>query len=126
MGPARARRERVLTGLARALCVWPRLPLPTHPLPPPNLRFRPPDKFAAAMQAANPNAELPTFIRIDINAGHGAGKPITKAICCAMPSPSAAKVSWLSQSKPPISVQASKVTASSAKSIKPTRNLVRV
>ena len=37
-------------------------------------------KFAAAMQAANPNAELPTFIRIDINAGHGAGKPITKAI----------------------------------------------
>ena len=37
-------------------------------------------KFAAAMQAANPAAELPTFIRIDTNTGHGADKPLVKAI----------------------------------------------
>jgi prolyl oligopeptidase len=37
-------------------------------------------KFAAAMQAANPTAEFPTLIRIETNAGHGAGKPITKIV----------------------------------------------
>jgi prolyl oligopeptidase len=37
-------------------------------------------KYTAAMQAANPNAEYPTFIRIETRAGHGAGKPITKII----------------------------------------------
>ncbi len=37
-------------------------------------------KYAAAMQAANPSAEFPTFIRIETKAGHGAGKPITKII----------------------------------------------
>ncbi len=37
-------------------------------------------KYAAAMQAANPDAESPTFIRIETRAGHGAGKPVTKVI----------------------------------------------
>jgi prolyl oligopeptidase len=37
-------------------------------------------KYTAAMQAANPNAEFPTFVRIETRAGHGAGKPITKVI----------------------------------------------
>lgn len=37
-------------------------------------------KYAAAMQAANPNPKFPTFIRIDVNAGHGAGKPISKQV----------------------------------------------
>lgn len=37
-------------------------------------------KFTAAMQAANPEARFPTLIRIDTNAGHGAGKPIAKLI----------------------------------------------
>ena len=37
-------------------------------------------KYAAAMQAANPDAEFPTFIRIETRAGHGAGKPIAKVI----------------------------------------------
>ncbi len=37
-------------------------------------------KYAAAMQAANPNAKFPTYIRIEVNAGHGAGKPIAKQV----------------------------------------------
>ena len=37
-------------------------------------------KYTAAMQAANPDAEFPTFIRIETKAGHGAGKPVTKII----------------------------------------------
>ncbi len=37
-------------------------------------------KYAAAMQSANPEAEFPTYIRIDANAGHGVGKPVDKAI----------------------------------------------
>jgi len=37
-------------------------------------------KYAAAMQAANPDAEFPTFVRIETRAGHGAGKPVTKVI----------------------------------------------
>lgn len=36
-------------------------------------------KFAAALQAANSNKN-PTLIRIDVKAGHGAGKPISKII----------------------------------------------
>lgn len=36
-------------------------------------------KFAAALQAVN-NGVNPSLIRIDINAGHGAGKPISKII----------------------------------------------
>lgn len=36
-------------------------------------------KFAATLQAANTNKN-PTLIRIDVNAGHGAGKPISKII----------------------------------------------
>lgn len=36
-------------------------------------------KFAAALQEAN-SGKKPTLIRIDINAGHGAGKPISKII----------------------------------------------
>lgn len=37
-------------------------------------------KYAAALQAANPQNPLPMFIRIETNAGHGAGKPISKVI----------------------------------------------
>jgi prolyl oligopeptidase len=37
-------------------------------------------KYAAAMQAANPNPKYPTYIRIDVKAGHGAGKPVSKII----------------------------------------------
>lgn len=37
-------------------------------------------KYAAALQAANPDNPSPMFIRIETNAGHGAGKPITKQI----------------------------------------------
>jgi len=37
-------------------------------------------KYAAALQAANPNNPLPMLIRIETNAGHGAGKPISKQI----------------------------------------------
>ncbi len=37
-------------------------------------------KYAAALQAANPNNPSPLFIRIETNAGHGAGKPISKQI----------------------------------------------
>ncbi|GAB1414854.1 prolyl oligopeptidase family serine peptidase [Paludibacter sp.] len=36
-------------------------------------------KFAATLQAAN-SGKNPTLIRIDVNAGHGAGKPISKII----------------------------------------------
>lgn len=36
-------------------------------------------KFAAAMQAANPDAK-PILIRVETRAGHGAGKPTTKII----------------------------------------------
>lgn len=37
-------------------------------------------KYAAALQAANPNNPFPMLIRIETNAGHGAGKPISKQI----------------------------------------------
>ncbi len=37
-------------------------------------------KYAAALQAANPNNKFPLLIRIETNAGHGAGKPISKVI----------------------------------------------
>jgi prolyl oligopeptidase len=37
-------------------------------------------KFAAAMQAANPDATYPTFIRIESKAGHGAGMPLAKQL----------------------------------------------
>jgi len=37
-------------------------------------------KFAAALQAANPNSEYPAFIRVETRAGHGAGKPTSKLI----------------------------------------------
>ncbi|MBI3885467.1 MAG: S9 family peptidase [Opitutae bacterium] len=37
-------------------------------------------KYAAALQAANPNNPSPLFIRIETNAGHGAGKPVSKQI----------------------------------------------
>ena len=37
-------------------------------------------KYAAALQAANPENPSPLLIRIETNAGHGAGKPITKII----------------------------------------------
>ena len=37
-------------------------------------------KYAAALQAANPQNPLPMFIRIETNAGHGAGKPISKQL----------------------------------------------
>ncbi|HVT71992.1 MAG TPA: prolyl oligopeptidase family serine peptidase [Lacunisphaera sp.] len=37
-------------------------------------------KFAAALQAANPDPAFPAFIRIDVRAGHGQGKPIAKQI----------------------------------------------
>ena len=36
-------------------------------------------KFAAALQAAQAGSS-PTLIRIDVKAGHGAGKPTTKMI----------------------------------------------
>lgn len=36
-------------------------------------------KFAAAMQAANPNGQ-PVLIRVETRAGHGAGKPTAKII----------------------------------------------
>jgi prolyl oligopeptidase len=37
-------------------------------------------KYAAALQAANPQNPLPMLIRIETNAGHGAGKPISKQL----------------------------------------------
>ena len=37
-------------------------------------------KYAAALQAANPGNPSPLLIRIETNAGHGAGKPIAKII----------------------------------------------
>lgn len=36
-------------------------------------------KFAAALQAANAG-RTPTLIRIDTNAGHGGGKPLSKQL----------------------------------------------
>jgi len=37
-------------------------------------------KYAAAMQAANPEPRFPTYIRVDVKAGHGQGKPVAKQI----------------------------------------------
>lgn len=37
-------------------------------------------KYAAAMQAANPEPKFPTYIRVDVKAGHGQGKPVAKQI----------------------------------------------
>lgn len=37
-------------------------------------------KFAAELQAKNPNNKNPLLIRIETNAGHGAGKPVSKII----------------------------------------------
>jgi prolyl oligopeptidase len=37
-------------------------------------------KYTAALQAANPNNPYPMFVRIETNAGHGAGKPISKQL----------------------------------------------
>lgn len=37
-------------------------------------------KYTAALQAANPQNAFPMFIRIETNAGHGAGKPISKVV----------------------------------------------
>jgi prolyl oligopeptidase len=37
-------------------------------------------KYAAAMQAANPQAERPTLIRIETKGGHGAGKPLAMQV----------------------------------------------
>ena len=36
-------------------------------------------KFAAAMQNADPHGK-PILIRIDLRAGHGAGKPVSKQV----------------------------------------------
>jgi len=37
-------------------------------------------KYAAALQAANPDPKFPAYIRIDVKAGHGQGKPVAKII----------------------------------------------
>jgi prolyl oligopeptidase len=37
-------------------------------------------KYAAELQSKNPKSENPLLIRIDVNAGHGAGKPVSKTI----------------------------------------------
>lgn len=37
-------------------------------------------KFAAELQSKNPKNANPLLIRIDVNAGHGAGKPVSKTI----------------------------------------------
>lgn len=37
-------------------------------------------KFAAALQAANPQSVYPAFIRVETRAGHGAGKPLNKQV----------------------------------------------
>ena len=37
-------------------------------------------KYAAALQAANPQNPFPLMVRIETNAGHGAGKPISKVV----------------------------------------------
>jgi len=37
-------------------------------------------KYAAALQAAHPDNPYPLMIRIETNAGHGAGKPISKQV----------------------------------------------
>ena len=37
-------------------------------------------KYAATLQAKNKESKTPLLIRIDVDAGHGAGKPISKTI----------------------------------------------
>ena len=37
-------------------------------------------KYAASLQAAHPDNPYPLMIRIETNAGHGAGKPISKQV----------------------------------------------
>jgi prolyl oligopeptidase len=48
-------------------------------------------KFAAALQAAQAG-EAPILLRVDVRAGHGAGKPTAKVIALA-----ADRLAWLTQ-----------------------------